>query len=410
MERDKLKLPLSGLKVLDLTRALSGPFSTMILADLGAEVIKIESTPSGDLVREWDPFDRGVSAYYLSANRNKRGVAVDFRNKEGLALIRKMALRSDIVVENFKVGTMDKMGLGYRELAAEKPELIMASISGYGSKGPAKSWAGFDQIAQGYSGFMSLTGTRETGPTRVGTAIGDLTSGMWLTIGILAAVIEQKACGQGQHIEASLLASLVSLLSVQGQRYLSLGDIPVPCGNAHAVISPYGTFETADGPLNLAPATQAMWQTLCTILGLERLVTDSRFLTNTDRVRNRDVLKEELETSLRHKTRAEWTQAMVKNGIPAGPINRLDDVFNDPQVLACKLVETVQHPVLGELKLVGLPLSMSHQEDGTSVRTAPPLFGQDTIQVFSDYGFDQHEIERLIEQKVIFQADDPHES
>lgn len=407
MERDKLKLPLSGLKVLDLTRALSGPFSTMILADLGAEVIKIESTPSGDLVREWDPFDRGVSAYYLSANRNKRGVAIDFRNKEGLALIRKMALRSDIVVENFKVGTMDKMGLGYRELAAEKPELIMASISGYGSKGPAKNWAGFDQIAQGYSGFMSLTGTSETGPTRVGTAIGDLTSGMWLTIGILAAVIEQKASGQGQHIEASLLASLVSLLSVQGQRYLSLGDIPVPCGNAHAVISPYGTFETADGPLNLAPATQAMWQTLCTILGLERLVTDSRFLTNTDRVRNRDVLKEELETSLRHKTRAEWTQAMVKNGIPAGPINRLDDVFSDPQVLACKLVETVQHPVLGELKLVGLPLSMSHQEDGTSVRTAPPLFGQDTIQVFSDYGFDQHEIERLIEQKVIFQAGDP---
>jgi crotonobetainyl-CoA:carnitine CoA-transferase CaiB-like acyl-CoA transferase len=407
MEDDKLKLPLSGLKVLDLTRALSGPFSTMILADLGAEVVKIESTPAGDLVREWDPFDRGISAYYLSANRNKRGVAIDFRNKEGLALIRKMALRSDIVVENFKVGTMDKMGLGYRELAAEKPELIMASISGYGSKGPAKNWAGFDQIAQGYSGFMSLTGTSETGPIRVGTAIGDLTSGMWLTIGILAAVIEQKACGKGQHIEASLLASLVSLLSVQGQRYLSLGDIPVPCGNAHAVISPYGTFETADGPLNLAPATQAMWQTLCTILGLERLVTDSRFLTNTDRVRNRDVLKEELETSLRHKTRAEWTQAMVKNGIPAGPINQLDDVFGDPQVLACKLVETVQHPVLGELKLVGLPLSMSHQEDGTSVRTAPPLFGQDTIQVFSDYGFDQHEIDRLIEQKIIFQASDP---
>src|SRR5690606_2060092 len=227
-ETNSMSLPLAGLKVLDLTRALSGPFSTMILADLGAEVIKVEPTPDGDMVRQWGPFDEDISVYYLSANRNKKGIGVDFRSPEGLALIRQMALKSDIVVENFKVGTMESMGLGYEELAREHPELIMASISGFGRKGPAKSWAGFDQIAQGYSGFMSLTGTVESGPTRVGTAIGDLTAGMWVVIGILAAVVERKSTGRGQHVETSLLAGLMGLLSVQGQRYLSVGEVPQP--------------------------------------------------------------------------------------------------------------------------------------------------------------------------------------
>ena len=373
-----MSLPLAGLKVLDLTRALSGPFSTMILADLGAEVIKVEPMPGGEMVRQWGPFDQDISVYYLSANRNKKGIGIDFRSPEGLALIREMALRSDIVVENFKVGTMVSMGLGYDDLSKEKPGIIMASISGFGSKGPAKNWAGFDQIAQGYSGFMSLTGTDESGPTRVGTAIGDLTAGMWIVIGILAAVVELKNTGRGQHVETSLLASLMGLLSVQGQRYLSVQEVPEPCGNVHPVIAPYGTFDTADGPLNLAPATQAMWGKLCSILDLEPLTTDSRFLTNADR--------------------------MIENGIPAGPINKLNNVFSDPQVLACGLVQSVVHPVLGELKQVGLPISMTNTEDGTSVRTAPPVFGQHTSDVFVDYGFSSTEIERLLEQKVIHQA------
>ncbi|GAA4411905.1 formyl-CoA transferase [Advenella faeciporci] len=399
-----MNLPLSGLKVLDLTRALSGPFSTMILADLGAEVIKVEPTPAGEMVRQWGPFDEDISVYYLSANRNKKGIGVDFRSKEGLALIKRMAMQSDIVVENFKVGTMENMGLSYKELSQEKPGLIMASISGFGSKGPAKYWAGFDQIAQGYSGFMSLTGTDESGPTRVGTAIGDLTAGMWVVIGILAAVVEYKNSGRGQHVETSLLASLMGLLSVQGQRYLSVQEVPEPCGNVHPVIAPYGTFETADGPLNLAPATQAMWSKLCSILDLEMLTSDPRFLTNADRMKNRHVLKDLLESSLKCRTRMEWTPVMIENGIPAGPINKLSDVFSDPQVEACKLVESVVHPVLGELKQVGLPISMSHMEDGTSIRTAPPLFGQHTTDVFADYGFTPVEINRLIEQKIIYQA------
>lgn len=401
-----MSLPLAGLKVLDLTRALSGPFSTMILGDLGAEVVKVEPMPHGDMVRQWGPFDEDISVYYLSANRNKKGMGVDFRSPEGLALVRRLALASDIVVENFKVGTMDRMGLGYGSLSAEKPELIMASISGFGSKGPAREWAGFDQIAQGYSGFMSLTGTPESGPMRVGTAIGDLTAGMWLVIGILSAVVERNRTGRGQHVQTSLLASLMSLLSVQGQRYLSVGEVPAPCGNVHPVIAPYGTFETADGPLNLAPATQQMWVKLCSLLEMDHLTTDPRFVTNADRMRHRHALKEELETGLKRKTRMEWTRLMIENGIPAGPINSLDDVFSDPQVEACNLVQAVEHPLIGTLRQVALPLEMSADEEGRSVRLPPPLLGQHTREVLAGYGLSQEEIGRLEEARVILQCEE----
>jgi crotonobetainyl-CoA:carnitine CoA-transferase CaiB-like acyl-CoA transferase len=398
-----MQLPLSGVKVLDLTRALSGPFCSMILADFGAEVIKVEPTPNGDMIRQWGPFDRDISVYYLSANRNKKGIGVDFRKPEGLALIKQLALKSDIVVENFKVGTMESMGLGYDELAAARPELIYASISGFGSSGPAREWAGFDQIAQGYSGFMSLTGTAESGPTRVGTAIGDLTAGMWVAMGVLAACIERQKSGRGQRVETSLLASLIGLLSVQGQRYLSVGEIPQPCGNVHPVIAPYGTFETADGPLNLAPATQDMWLRLCDVLQLPALPQDPRFLTNAERMQNRLVLKELLEASLRKKTRMEWTPLMIAAGIPAGPINTLEDVFADEQVRACGLVETVEHPLLGALRQVALPVKMASTEHG-SVRSAPPLFGQHTREVLEGYGLTQEAIQQLLEKKVIFQS------
>jgi crotonobetainyl-CoA:carnitine CoA-transferase CaiB-like acyl-CoA transferase len=399
-----MSLTLSGLRVLDLTRALAGPFCTMALADLGAEVVKAEPTPSGDMARQWGPIDRDISVYYLSANRNKKGIGIDFRSAEGLALLRQLALKSDIVVENFRTGTMEKMGLGYESLARENPKLIMASISGFGNKGPAKDWAGFDQIAQGYSGFMSLTGTPETGPTRVGVPIGDLTAGMWLTIGILAAIVERGRTGRGQHVETSLLAGLMSLLCVQGQRYLNLGEVPEPCGNAHPVIAPYGTFETADGPLNLAPATEAMWVKLCSLLGASQLVDDPRFLTNVERRKNGDALTQELEARLREKTREEWTAIMIENGIPAGPINRMDDVFNDAQVAACNLVQTVEHSVLGAIKLVALPVQMGSAGDAPTVRSAPPLFGEHSQSILADYGFSSDEIQRLLDSKVIRQA------
>lgn len=398
-----MTLPLAGIRVIDLTRALSGPFCSMILADLGADVIKVEPTPAGDMIRTWGPFDQGISAYYLSTNRNKRGIAVNFRDARGLGLIRQMCAEADVVMENFKSGVMADMGLGYEALAEANPRVIVGSITGFGSDGPMGNWPGFDQIAQGYSGLMSLTGQPDSGPTRVGTAIGDLTSGMWTVIGVISALFSrQQNGGRGQHVETSLLASLVGLLSVQGQRYLSLGEVPSPTGNVHPVIAPYGVFETKDGPLNLAPATPDMWVKLCKLLELEALLDDPRFIDNAARMQHRDELRVIVESRLKLRTKMEWTDAMVRLGIPAGPINNLSDVFNDPQVLHCRLVEEVQHPLLGALKQVATPIKLDAFRDGT-VRTPPPLLGEHTYEVLAEFGYSATDLQQLSEDGVIAQ-------
>lgn len=396
-------LPLAGVRVLDLTRALSGPFCTMILADFGADVVKVEPAPKGDMIRGWGPFDRGISAYYLSTNRNKRGIALDFRQPEGLELLARLARKSDVVVENFRPGTMETMGLGYEKLSSANPRLIYAAITGFGRDGPAGSWPGFDQIAQGYSGFMSLTGMPETGPTRVGVAIGDLTSGMWAALGVLAAVISRQSTGRGQRVETSLLASLVGLLSVQGQRYLNLGQVPGPTGNTHPVIAPYGVFETADGPLNIASATEDMWTKLCELLGLQDAARDPRFADNERRMQHRDELKELMEARLRNATRSEWTRRMLGAGIPAGPINNLADVFSDPQVQHCRLVEEIAHPVLGQLKQLANPVRMDALRQG-SVRLPPPLLGEHTREVLEDYGLSAADIDDLLGRGAVMQS------
>lgn len=396
------ELPLAGLRVLDLSRALSGPFCSMILGDLGAEVIKIEPAPDGDMVRQWGPFADETSVYYLSANRNKKSVAVNFRHPEGLELLRAMALKSDILVENFRSGVMAEMGMVQEELQALNPGLIWGSITGFGSDGPRGQWPGFDQIAQGFSGFMSFTGTPESGPQRVGVAIGDLTSGMWTAIGILSAVVRRKDTGRGQKVETSLLASLVSLLSVQGQRYLSLGDVPAPAGNVHPVIAPYGMFDTQDGPLNIGSATQDQWLKLARLLELEQLIVDERFANNAARVEHRMELKGLLEERLRLRTRAAWTEKMVALGIPAGPINRLDDVFADPQVQHCRMVESIEHPELGNLRQVGNPLRMDGLRE-SSVRLPPPLYGQHTTQVLKELGYEPDVIDGWIDRGVVSQ-------
>ncbi len=395
-------LPLAGIKVLDLTRALAGPFCTMVLADLGADVVKVEPSPNGDMIRNWGPYDRGVSAYYLSGNRNKRGMALNFRDPAASDLLRELARKSDVVVENFRPGTMEAMGLSYETLSADNPALVYAGITGFGRTGPAGQWPGFDQIAQGYSGLMSVTGSPESGPMRVGVAIGDQAAGMWAAMGVLAALLERKTTGRGQRVETSLLASLVGLLSVQGQRYLSLGEVPSPVGNTHPVISPYGVFQTADGPFNIAPATTDMWCKLCALLGLDELVNDPRYADNAARVERRGELKAALEAELKKHTREHWTRLCIEAGIPAGPINDLADVFADEQVVHCGLVEEVDHPSLGPLKQVGCPIRLDAM-NGKSVRTAPPLFGQHTREVLADYGVPVSRIDALMRDQVVFQ-------
>jgi crotonobetainyl-CoA:carnitine CoA-transferase CaiB-like acyl-CoA transferase len=390
---------LKGVKIVDLSRALSGPFCTMVLADLGADVIKIEPGPTGDMSRTWGPFDRGVSTYYLSCNRNKRGMCIDFRRPEGLATIQRLIDDADVVIENFKPGTLESMGLGFEVLSARNPRLILGSINAFGADGPMSSWPGFDQIAQGYSGLMSLTGFVDGDPTRTGTAIGDLTSGMWLVTAVMAALLERSTTGRGQHVSTSLLASLVGLLSVHGQRYLSLGDVPRRTGNAHSVIAPYGVFQTLDGPLNLAPITSAMWGRLCVLLDLSSLPEDPRFATNEARVERREELKAILESRLKTRSKHAWTELFIEAGLPAGPINTLDEVFDDPQVLHSQLTETLNHPTLGALRQVVTPVF-------SAASRPPPLLGEHTIEVLREAGFDAASINALLAVNVVFQDTD----
>ncbi|MBN9265634.1 MAG: CoA transferase [Alphaproteobacteria bacterium 64-6] len=395
-----MPLPLQGLRVLDLSRALAGPYCTMILADLGADVVKVEPSPKGEMIRSWGPFADGISVYYLSVHRNKRSLVLDFRKPEGIALIAELAAKSDILVENFKPGTMEDMGLGYDTLKQTNPRLIYANITGFGRDGPYGDWPGVDQIAQGMSGFMSITGTQESGPVRVGLPVGDVCAGMWTALGIQAAVIERMASGKGQRVETSLLAGLVGMLNVQGQRQLTLGDTPKRIGNDHPVICPYGAFEAKDGPFNMAALTDDMWRKLCALTGLDELATNPEFKDNTARMRNRDEIKRRLNAVFASRTRLEWTKDLVKLGLPAGPIYDMADVFEDAQVKHWGMVETVAHPKLGDIKLMSNPLRLDSIGKET-VRTAPPLLGEHTAAVLRDFGFNDAQVDDLIGKSIV---------
>ena len=395
-----MPLPLEGLRVLDLSRALAGPYCTMILADLGADVVKVEPSPKGEMIRSWGPFADGISVYYLSVHRNKRSLSLDFRKPEGIALIAELAAKSDILVENFKPGTMEEMGLGYDTLKRANPRLIYANITGFGRDGPYGDWPGVDQIAQGMSGFMSITGTQESGPIRVGLPVGDVCAGMWSALGIQAAVIERMTSGNGQRVETSLLAGLVGMLNVQGQRQLTLGDTPKRIGNDHPVICPYGAFEAKDGPFNMAALTDDMWRKLCALTGLDDLAANPDYKDNTARMRNRDEIKQRLNAVFALRTRLEWTKDLVKLGLPAGPIYDVADVFEDAQVKHWGMVETVAHPKLGDIKLLSNPLRLDSIGRET-VRTAPPLLGEHTAAVLRDFGFNDDHVRDLIEKSIV---------
>ena len=392
--------PLASIRVLDLTRALSGPFCTMILGDLGADVIKVEPLPDGEMIRAWGPFHEGIGVFYLSINRNKRSLAVDFRSDEGTALLRTLAARADVLVENFKPGTTRAMGIDYERLRGENPGLIHASITGFGSEGPYGEWPGFDQIAQGMSGLMSITGFPDGEPTRVGVPIGDLVAGMWTATGVCAAVAQRHVTGRGQKVDTSLLASLVGMLCVQGQRYLSLEEVPGRAGNDHPVIYPYGTFTASDGLLNLAAATEGMWAKLCTVLEVEDLRAHPDYADNTARSRNRAALRDRLNERLATRPALEWTRALIAAGIPAGPIYTLDQVFADPQVRAAGLAEEVAHPTIGALRQLSNPLRMESVGRRT-VRGHPPLLGEHTEAVLGDFGLAADEIDRLLREGVV---------
>lgn len=399
-----MSLPLAGIRVLDLTRALAGPFCATILADLGADVVKVEPAPTGDMIRSWGPFSDGISVYYLSVNRNKRSLALDFRDPKSLALIRDLAGSADVLVENFKPGTMNKMGLDYETLRSLNPKLVYAGITGFGRDGPYGDWPGLDQIAQGMSGLMSVTGQEDSGPTRVGIPIGDLVAGMWAALGVQGALLQRATTGLGQRVETSLLAGLVGLLCVQGQRYLSLGDVPGVAGNNHPVISPYGMFQASDGPFNMAAVTDEMWAKLCRLISREDIIDAPEFKDNAARMANRSALVALLNERFASRTRMEWARDLIALGLPAGAIFNMADVFSDPQVKHLQLTEEVAHPVLGPLQQLASPIGLAALQ-GQSVRRAPPMLGEHSEEVLLEWGIAPDRIKTLIENGQVLNVE-----
>jgi crotonobetainyl-CoA:carnitine CoA-transferase CaiB-like acyl-CoA transferase len=392
--------PLEGVRVLDLSRYLSGPTATMLLADLGADVIKVESLPDGDPARESGPFHDGVSAYFIAANRNKRSLALDFRKPEGKEILIDLAMHSDVLVQNFKPGTIDHMGLGHEEIRASTPRLIVCNISGFGTKGPGRGLPGFDQSAQAMSGLMSVTGTPETGPLRVGIAVADCTAGVTAALGVVSALYQRERTGEGTVVETSLIESLVSLMSYQAQKYLSLGEIPGQDGNDHPLIFPQGSFPTQDQHVTIATGNQAMWRRFCQVIGAPDLAEDDRFDSNAKRMANRVELRHLIEAQLRQQPAAEWVALLNEAGIPATPIYNIAEALDSGIVRSLGMIAAIDHATIGALQLLGPPLTVGPSKEGW-LRRPPPLLGEHSSEVLAELGWREPEISRLARVGVV---------
>ncbi len=376
--------PLEGVRVLDLTRALAGPYCTMFLGDMGAEVAKIEQPRVGDDTRGWGPpFVGDESAYFLAINRNKKSITIDMKSGRGVEMVRRLAERADVFVENFRPGILERLGLGERELRALNPRLIYASLSGFGADGPMKDWPGYDLIIQAWGGFMSITGMPDGEPTKVGVAIIDIVAGLMIGKAIVAALFARERTGIGQRIDTSLLEAEVSCLIPYGSDYLASGKVPGRWGNAHPNIVPYQSFKTKDGYLVVGAASEANWRRLCQAIEMAELANDSRFVKNAQRVENREELIRILTTVFLKRDTAAWIELLTEAGVPCSPVNTIDQVFSAPQVLRREMLIEVEHPTAGTVRMAGLPVKFSATP--ASVRLAPPLLGQHNQEVLRSW-------------------------
>lgn len=392
---------LAGLRVLDLSRVLAGPYCTMLLGDYGADVIKVEEPSGGDGTRGWGPPWVGdQSAYYLAANRNKRSITINLKTADGVALIRRLAVVSDVLIENFKPGTAERMGIGYTTLAALNEGLVYCSLTGYGQTGPYRDRPGYDFVIQAQGGIMSITGPADGEPYKVGVAIADITTGLFAATAILAALHERQQSGKGQSIDLALLDAQVAWLANVGQNYLATGDTPLRYGNAHPSIVPYETFPTADGVIAVAIGSDEQYRKFCAAIDRSDLCEDERFRSNRDRVIQRAVLIPLLQTEFCKRPTQVWIDLLVGIGIPAGPINDVAAAMEDAQVQARGMVQEVQHPTLGPIKLIGPVAKFSRTP--AEIRLAPPPLGHDNEAVLSELlGCSAAEITQLRAEKVI---------
>jgi crotonobetainyl-CoA:carnitine CoA-transferase CaiB-like acyl-CoA transferase len=393
-------LSLEGIRVLDLSRVLAGPFCGMLLSDLGADVIKIEDTGSGDESRTWPPHKDGESAAFLVINRNKRDMTLDLKAPEGVAILKKMIASADVLIENFRTGTMESFGLGYDALSAINPKLVYCSVSAFGRTGPRKDGAGYEALMQAFSGIMSITGEPGGPPVRAGVSFLDLTTGIFCAFGIVNALLHRVSTGLGQRVDASLLETAVTLLNYHAEGYLLTGAQPKALGSSHPSLSPYRTFKCRDGQwVFIAGANDRFWQRLAPALGLPHMVSDPRFAVNIERVKNRRELEEALEAAIAKHDREPLLKVLEEAGVPATPVNTVAQVMEDPQTAARAMIQRVVHPRLGEIPVVGTPVKFSRMKAG--VRTPAPSQGEHTDQVLAEYGYSSSDIAALRAKKVV---------
>ena len=385
--------PLEGIKVIDLSRAMAGPYCTALLADMGAEVIKVESLNGGDSARAWPPFEGEHSLYFDSVNRNKRSICIDFYSAEGRDILDHLITGADVLVENFKLGTLEKLGLTPEHLKELNPRLVVGSVNGFGLAGPLKDDAGLDQVVQGMSGLMSVTGSSTDDFYRVGIPIVDITSGIISAFGIVAALVGRDNGHPAHHVTTSLFETALGLSVFQGQRALSLGEDPEPQGNNHPTIAPYGTFATATEPLNIAVGNQKQWTAFCGLIGIPEALDDQRFDTGAHRSSNRDALKELIETALSARSADEWVPIITQASIPCGPIYRYSQAFASPQVKALGLIRQTTRRDGTALPLLRGPLSVDGR--ATDIVTRPPLLGEQSAEILREIGYADDDIDSL---------------
>ena len=403
MQRPVSAGPLAGLRVLELSQIMSGPTCGLLLADLGAEVIKIEKLPGGDDSRGYrDPQVNGVSAPFMMLNRHKRGLALNLKLERGREVLQRLVKDADVLVENFRLGTMDKLGLGYEALSAINPGLIYCAITGYGRTGPYADKGGFDLIAQGFAGLMSITGEPGRPPAKSGSAVSDMNAGILATVGILAAYVHRLKTGQGQIVDTSLADAALQQTYWHAAVWFATQRSPAPTGSAHLLTAPYQAFEASDGWINIGGANQANWERICEVLGHPEWRADPRFASNSDRMSHLDELVQMINAVVRTRSRAEWQAAFDAAGVPAGPVHSIGEALSHPQTLARGMVVETVHPQAGPTRGVGCPIHFSATP--TPASTAAPLLGEHTRELLREAGYGDAQIDALIDEGVVAQA------
>jgi crotonobetainyl-CoA:carnitine CoA-transferase CaiB-like acyl-CoA transferase len=396
--------PLSGLRVIELAQIMAGPTAGMMLADMGAEVIKVEKFPGGDDSRAYrEPRVNGVSAPYLILNRNKRGIALNLKHPDGLQALLRLIDSADVLIENYRPGTLDKLGLGWDVLHARNPGLILCSVTGYGLQGPMASTGGFDLIAQGFSGLMSITGEPGRPPAKPGNSVADINSGILAATGIIAAYVHRLKTGQGQRVDTSLMEAAMQQTYWHAAIFFATGQSPGPLGSGHVLAAPYQAFQARDGWLNIGGANQANWERICEVLGRPEWRTDARFHDNTARMANLPALVEAINGVMVNRDRADWMAAFEAAGVPAGPVHSIGEALSHPQALARDMVVELDHPVAGKTRSIGAPIKFS--ETPCSVTRHAPSLGEHTREVLAEHGYTEAQIDGLIAGGAALQED-----